>query len=127
MTQFTVGDAVTKPAGADLTASQFLIVKLNSSAQVVLAAAATDKLFGVIATVPISSATGTPVSVQARNASGTFKVTAGGNIAINDALTANSSGQAVATTNSGDQILGYACEVAVSGQLFEYMPTTGKV
>lgn len=43
-------------AGADLSAAQYKFVKLNSSGQVVLAAAATDVPIGVLQNNPVSGA-----------------------------------------------------------------------
>lgn len=127
MANFTVGDDVTRPAGADLSAASniFKIVK-KSSGNVILATAGTDKLFGVISKVAPSSSTGSPVGVHVRNASGTYKVVAGGTISEGDAITATTGGVAITTTTSGDQILGYADQAAVTGDIFEYLPSTGK-
>lgn len=125
MANFTVGDDITRPAGADLTAKSFYIVKLASGV-LQLATAGTDKILGVISKAPIASATGSATSVHARNARGTFKVILSGTCNENDALTATTGGKAIVTTTSGDQVLGYACEQGVDGQLVEYMPTTGK-
>ena len=47
---------ITLPAGADLSAKQFYFVKVNSSGNAVLCAAATDKPIGVLQNTPISGA-----------------------------------------------------------------------
>lgn len=130
MANFTVEDDITREQGADLTTKLYYIVKQDTTAnRVVLASAATDKLFGVISQTNKagSTAVGAPVVVHARNASGTFKVTAGGTIAINDYITSDANGKAITTVTGGDQALGIACEAAVTGQLFEYTPVTTKV
>lgn len=129
MANFTVDDDITRKQGADLTGKLYYIVKQDTTAQqVVLAAGATDKLFGVLSQLNKagSAAVGATVNIHARNASGTYKVVAGGTIAIGDQITSNASGQAIATTTSGNEVLGEACEAAVSGQIFEYLPRTNK-
>jgi len=45
---------ITLPAGADLSAKQYFFVKINSSGEAVLCAAATDKPIGVLQNAPIS-------------------------------------------------------------------------
>lgn len=45
---------ITLPAGADLSAKQFYFVKINSSGQAILCAAATDKPIGVLQNSPES-------------------------------------------------------------------------
>lgn len=45
---------ITLPAGADLSTSQYLFVKINSSGNAVLCAAATDKPIGVLQNSPAS-------------------------------------------------------------------------
>jgi len=45
-----------RPAGADLSSHQFKFVKLNSSGQVILCAAATDKPYGILQNKPTSGA-----------------------------------------------------------------------
>jgi hypothetical protein len=44
----------TRPAGADLSSHQYKFVKLNSSGQVVICAAATDKPYGILQNKPTS-------------------------------------------------------------------------
>lgn len=45
---------ITLPAGADLSTSQYLFVKINSSGNAVLCSAATDKPIGVLQNSPVS-------------------------------------------------------------------------
>ena len=47
---------ITLPAGADLSSSQYLFVKINSSGQAVLCSAVTDKPIGVLQNSPASGA-----------------------------------------------------------------------
>jgi hypothetical protein len=124
MAQYQEGNHVNFKAVSDLTAKQFYIVKASSTEnEIALAAAATDKLIGVLTNKPLSGET---ADVYARNAAGTGKVIAGGTVAINDYITSDANGKAVATTTSGDQILGIALEAAVSGDIFKYLPYCGK-
>lgn len=112
------GGRITLAAGADLSAKQYYIVK-DSSGTAVLASAATDKILGVIENAPVSGDTAVVVT---RNKSGTFKVKAGGVIAVGDKLTSDSAGKAVATTTGGDQVFGIARKVAADGDITEYLP-----
>lgn len=124
MATFTDGGSfVTRPAGADLSLKQYYIVKEQTDRTLVLASAATDKLFGV---VQLGAATGGNVSVCSRNSGATFKVIAGGTIAVNDMLTSDSAGKAVATTTTGDEVIGVAQEAASANGILEYMPLSKK-
>ena len=78
----------TRPAGADLSSHQYKFVKLNSSKQVVICAAATDKPYGILQNKPTSAqpaevmrnglskvimaASNTPGNVGGTDASGLF-------------------------------------------------------
>ncbi len=111
-------------AGADLSTNQYNIVKLNSSGNVILATAATDKIIGVLNDKPRANGTG---DVRLRSAAGTLNVKLGGTVALGDAVTTNASSVGITTTTAGDQILGYALEAGVSGQIIELLPSTAKV
>ena len=105
------------PAGADFTNSganteaTLQIVKLDSSGNVVASSAATDKHIGIIVNNPTDGDTADVVLI---NAQGTAKVQVGGAVNIGDYLTADSSGHAVATTTSGDILIGMALTAATS-------------
>lgn len=108
---------------------QYNIVSYASSTanttnrKIVLCTSATDaKMLGVLDNNPKAGET---ASVVARNAQGTMKVLVSVNstgVAIGDALTASSDSGAITTTTSGNQILGYALEAGVAGQIIEYVP-----
>lgn len=103
----------TVKAGADLSSeanAQYRIVKLSSSG-VVLASAATDKLYGVLQNKPTSARAAT-VGVE-----GTTKIKAGGTIAIGDSLTSDANGAAIATTTSGNAVIAIARQAGASGDL----------
>ena len=100
-----------------------VIVKL-SSGQVVVATAGADVSIGVI--VGATAAGGT-ANVRLRSAQGTLKVQAGGTVAVGDAVTATAAGKAITTVVAANQILGYALEAGVSGDMIEVMPSTAKV
>ena len=103
------------------------IVKIDSSnapGSVVPAAAATDKLVG---TTLDQAAAGQTITVRLRSAAGTLSVKLGGTVSVGDAVTSNASGAGVATTTAGDQILGYALEAGVSGDVIELLPAVAKV
>src|ERR671922_317567 len=90
-------------SGADLSAKQYYLAKADSTQnQVVLAAAATDKILGVI--LDGGKQSGDAVRIGLLNGDGTLNVVAGGTIAIGDYLTSDSNGKAVATTTTGDTV-----------------------
>ncbi len=124
MAVYNEGSKQTFVAGSDLSASQFLIVKLNASSQVILAAAATDVLLGVNLSKP---KTNDSADVFVRSGCGSVKVICGGTVAVNDAVTANASGQAITTVTAGNQILGYAMEAGTVGQLIRVWVSSAKV
>lgn len=122
MAHFVDGGSKGFLAAVDLTANQ--IVKLNAQGAVVAAAAATDVIIGVASE---ATKTGRTANIRLRSASGTLNVVAGGTIAIGDAVTSNASGAAITTAVAGNQIVGYAIEAGVTGQVIEILPTTAKV
>lgn len=112
-----------RKAAADLSSSQYLAVKLDSSGNVALATAATDVIAGTVQNKPVANDT---ANVKLRSCNGTLKIKAGGTLAINDAVTSNASSLGIATTTAGNQIIGYATKAAVSGDIVELMPSTAK-
>lgn len=124
MANYNHGPFITRIAGADLSASSYRICVQQADRTVVVANAATQNFIGVLHFVQKA---GGEVSVLARNASGTFKVVAGGTIALGDALTSDANGAAITTTTSGNEVIGYAQEAAVSGQVLEYLAAFRKV
>lgn len=107
-------------AGSDLSNFQYMIGKLDSSGNVIPSTAATDKHVCVIEQNVPSGDIG---AMRLLNGGpGTYHVIAGGTIAIGDFLTSNASSLAVATTTSGDQVIGQAIKSAVSGDLVEFLP-----
>lgn len=101
-------------AGADLSGNQFYLVKLDANGDVVLAAAATDKIHGVLLNKPKS---GEAASV---GRIGVAKILAGGAIAIGDRITSDAAGKGVAAapaagTNNGT--VGIALEAGAAGEI----------
>jgi hypothetical protein len=124
MANATVGNDITLGQAADYTAKQYYVVKLDTTAgRTTLATAGTDKIIGVISKTNTSTSVGAPINVHPVNASGTFKVVAGGNTAIGSLLTATTGGKAIATTTTGDYVFGICTEVGVDGQVVGYIPT----
>lgn len=134
MAGYSEGPFLDRIAGADLsgvgpaggtTNCLFRIVKQQADAtnptgrSVILATAATDLLFGVLNNQPKAGET---ADVFARNGQGTFKVVLGGTVTLGDKLTSDANGAAITTTTSGNQVLGYAQESGVVGQVIEYLP-----
>lgn len=119
MATFTEGNYLSRTAGADLSAKQYYLVKLDSSNEVVLAAAATDKILGVLSNAPTDGETAV---VRLINSNGTFKVkTAASNISQGARLTSDASGLAVATTTTGDVVFGRALLASVASDIAEYL------
>ena len=112
------GNYISAEAGADLSAKQYYICKLDTNGKAVLAAAGTDEISGTLATVP-QNANGV-VSIKHISASGTGKVIAGGSISKGAYLTSDGNGKAVATTTAADRVFGRARTAAAAGDIFEY-------
>lgn len=87
------GMCITLPQGGDLTSNQFKFVKLNSSGQVVVIAANTDKPIGIQQDVPNSSATGESVTVMLY---GVSKVQGDADLARGNQIGTSADGQAAA-------------------------------
>lgn len=75
-------------AGGDLSSKQYHFVKLNTSGQVVIVAANTDKPFGILQNAPASG------GVAEVMLAGISKVVADADLAIGDQIGASSDGQA---------------------------------
>lgn len=107
----------------DLSAKMFYIVKVDTANDnsVVLAAAGTDPIVGVLQNKPKATA------AAVVRMSGTSKVIAGGTVTRGDLVTSDSNGKAVTTTTNKDVAVGRALSSAVSGDIFEIqLSPTGK-
>jgi hypothetical protein len=78
------------PAGADLSTSQFLVVKREADGDVVVAGAGEG--FGILDNAPLNTETADVVTT------GTTKVKCGATVAIGDRLIANAAGKAIPAT-----------------------------
>lgn len=117
-------------SGTDFTSSStvftapYTVGKLNGSGKYVTVTATTDIPVGVLMNCPDASGTAEVLSV---NQQGTGKIACGGTISANAYITFNSSGQAVAATQTtaGQQpvvhVIGQALEAGASGQNIEYL------
>lgn len=123
MAAFREGNYISRETAVDHSANQYKLVKLDATNKIVLAAATSDAILGVLETV---GKAGTTVSVVLVNGSGTFKVKTGGAITQGQYLTTNASGLAVAATQTtaGSQpavrVFGRALATSVSGDVVEY-------
>lgn len=118
MSQFNESNAKGYVTGAaDL--AEGVAVKL-SSGTVVVATAATDKIIGV---TQGAYKVGETATIKLRSGAGTYKVKAGGTIAVGDRLTSNGSGQLIATTTAANEVVGFALEAGSSGDFVEAMPS----
>lgn len=121
MAQFVKGFERSFVTGSvSLATKQFFIVKQHTDGTVILSAAATDKHVGIVQNKP---AIGAAANIQIL---GTAKVIAGGAISVGAWVTSDGSGQAVATTNAGDVIIGKYLGVAAaaSGDIIEVQLST---
>jgi len=102
-------------AAADLSAKQFYIVKIDSTAKVVLADSALSTIVGVLQNNPVSGEAATYRFL------GTTKVVAGGTIAVGALVTSDANGKAVATTTDGHIVIGrhIGTSAAASGDIVE--------
>ena len=98
----------TRQAGADLSGSQFLAVKLNTSGQVVACAAATDYPYGILLNAPTSG------QVAEVCIAGITKMVAGGSVTAADQITITSAGKA-ATCTPGTDTTKYKIGQAITG------------
>lgn len=122
---FQPGERYSAKTAADLSAKQYYMAKLDSSGNLVLAAAATDAIIGVIEDGGRLS--GDNATVQMLNGTGTFKVKVGAsNIAKDAYITSDASGSAVATTNAGDRVIGRAVRAATATSIMEYVKMNEK-
>lgn len=93
-------------AAADLSAKQFLFVKVTAGLSVNVVAASTDAPVGVLQNKPTQGQTAEIISV------GVTKVQAGAAIAAGAEVMANASGQAITAATTGNRINGIALEAA---------------
>lgn len=105
--------AHTLKAGADLTAKEGFLAKLDANGDAVLGAAGTDNLEGVIVT---ENTSGLGVAVQT---DGIAKVVAGGVVAIGDRITSDATGKGITTVTVGNYAIGKALTSAASNEKFE--------
>lgn len=102
-------------AGADLSTAQYKFVKLNSSGQVILVSAATDRPVGVLQNSPASGGQAAVTIV------GGTKVLAGGTASAGNPMFSGSAGTAVTltfgTTGSAAYVTGTYLDDAVSGDI----------
>jgi len=98
-----------------LATKQYYIVKQHTDGTMILAAAATDKIVGVLQNKPV---VGAAANVQI---GGTVKVIAGGTISVGAWVTSDSNGKAVATTTDKDVVFGkyLGSASAASGDIIE--------
>jgi hypothetical protein len=105
---------VTLVAGADLSAKQYNFVKLNSSGQAVVVAAATDLPIGILQNAPTS---GQEAEVLVAGGS---KLVLGGTVAAAGVVSTSSAGAGVAIVHGTDTTkfaLGQALTGGASGEI----------
>jgi hypothetical protein len=121
MEQVVEGLQFSPKAGADLRTKVFYFAKMSGDDTVVLAAAGTDQVVGVIRE---GGNTNDPVTVQF---GGMGKAIAGGTIVAGNRITADGSGKAVATTSAADKVIGVAIQGADAADIFSFLFIPGHV
>lgn len=102
--------AISVPASADLSASQYHFVDVDSNGQLVVAASPSTVL-GVLQDKPAAAGRAGSVAINGRT-----KIVFGGTVAAGSAVTCNASGEAVAVT-TGQPSLGMCIEGAGDGEI----------
>lgn len=125
MSGFQIDRERTFKAGADLTGSQFRLVKLSAANTVVVATAATDTIIGILQNAPIP---GDAARVTLLSAQGTAQVVASAAIAVGARITATTGGKAVTAVQAAagaqptTSVAGVAIDAAAAdGDLIEVM------
>lgn len=103
-------DNISRVAGADLSSAQFKFVESNSSGTVTVTNAAGEYVLGVLQNNPASGQAAT-VAVG-----GISKVVLGGTVSINDQISTDASGRAIAAT-TGHKIVGIAIKGGAVGEV----------
>lgn len=107
-------EEISYPANADLSGYQNRIVKTVTGGKVDLAAGSVDAITGILGNKPGSAGAAAAVGI-----SGKGRAIAGGVVAAGDLLTSDANGLAIATTTTGNRILGRAITAGGSGQYIE--------
>jgi hypothetical protein len=121
MSSYDVERLSTRKTGTDLSAKTHYIAKaadISGEVGVALAAAATDKLVGVIVEPGSNTADGV-VGLASCARGGRCPVIYGGNVTAGDFLTSDASGKAVATVVAGNRIIGIAAKTGVLNDIGE--------
>ena len=101
---------ITRIAGADLSAAQYKFLESNSSGTVTVTNSAGEYVLGVLQNNPASGNAAT-VAIF-----GISKVVLGGTVAINDQISTDASGRAIAAT-TGHKIVGIAIKGGAVGEI----------
>lgn len=110
-TETAVQSVGTLQAGGDLSGKQFCYAKFSADNTLVAAAAATDKIVGVIQNKPLA---GEAVDLAIL---GKCKILLGGTVAAGDYLTSDANGNAIKATSADAVTFGQACEAGVAADL----------
>lgn len=116
-----LGGSYARNAGADLSTKILFLAKIDTDGDIVLAAAGTDVVAGVITE---AASENYPVTILY---DGEGKCYAGGNITAGARLTSDGNGKAVATTTAGDKVFGTAKDTVLSGEVVPFIFQRGHV
>lgn len=103
------------PAGSDLSAKQFFLMK-RSGGNLATCDTAGERIFGVLQDDPAASG-----RVGLVRIAGLSKVELGGTVSQDDLLVTDASGKAVAVGNTGGHVIGVANKAGVSGDIGEVL------
>jgi hypothetical protein len=123
MTAFQTGGNYSAEAAVDLTGKRYYIVKLDANGKVVIATAATDAILGVLNNEP---KLGQTADVVLLNGPGSFKVKTAGAISKDAYITTDGTGKAIATTTTGNRVIGRVVLTSASGDIAEYVKLNEK-
>lgn len=131
MANFQEGSSrISAPSGTDFTSggttynAPYTVVKADTNGNVVAVTGTTDDPLGILYNCPTASGTADVVAI---NLQGTYKITCGGTISRNAYITFNSSGQAVAATQTtaGSQpvvrVIGRALDAGSTGKVINVL------
>ena len=112
-------------AAADLSGSQFCLVKVTGVAAVNLATTATDFACGVIQNKPTS---GQSTQITPAGSGAVTKIKVGAAVAAGDRLTADGTGRGITTVTAGNRYSAIALETATTAnQLIAALLVNGTV
>lgn len=109
-------DIISLPASADLSASQFCIVAVDTAGRVALPSGSVGAVIGILQNKPSELGEGAQVAIG-----GVSRLRSGGSVAPGDLVKSDAAGLGLTTTTTGNSVVGRAvsAEATGSGIIFE--------